>query len=175
MWHSADSGGWLTNGGSWSSTNIIKIEKQKFHFKVVVADCESDGLLGLEFLEKYGDCINLKSSTLTFDGRALLTHSKDKNVCYRVAVKETVTVPAGHRMIINASPQGRTSEWTWLVEPLSKVLKETLAVAKSLVNGEWDTIRIEVMNPSSQDVILYHGMHVAKIQPVSLGDDMQPI
>ena len=32
----------------------IKIEKQKFHFKVVVADCESDSLLGLEFLEDMG-------------------------------------------------------------------------------------------------------------------------
>ena len=41
----------------------IKIEKQKFHFEKVVADCESDGLLGLEFLEKYRGCINVKNST----------------------------------------------------------------------------------------------------------------
>ena len=36
------------------------------------------------------------------------------------AVKETVTVPAGHRMIISPSSPGRTSEGTWLVEPLPK-------------------------------------------------------
>ena len=78
---------------------------------------------------------------------------------------------AGHRMIINAGSQGRTSEGTWLIELLSKVLKEKLVVAKSLVNGQQDIIPIEVMNLSSQDDILYQGMHVITI-PVSLVHDV---
>ena len=48
-------------------------------------------------------------------------------------------------------------------------------VAKSLVKGEWNTIPIEVMNPSSQVVILYHGTQAATIQPVSLVGDVQPM
>ena len=48
-------------------------------------------------------------------------------------------------------------------------------VARSLVNGKQDTIPIEVINPFTQDVILYHGTHVTTIQPVLLVDDVQPI
>ena len=114
----------------------IRIEKQKFHFKVVVVN--SDGLLGLEFLENNRGCINLKNIILTLGGRVLSTHRKDKNACFRVAGKGKISMPARHGMIVSASSQGGTSERTWLVKPLPEVLNETPVVTKSLVNDEWD-------------------------------------
>ena len=44
------------------ATMTFRWEWQKFHFEVIVAYCETDGLLGLEFLRKFGGCIDLSTN-----------------------------------------------------------------------------------------------------------------
>ena len=59
----------------------IRLEQQKFHFEVIVADCETEGLLGLEFLEKFGGCIDLNTGKLTLSGRELPSNKREQEHC----------------------------------------------------------------------------------------------
>ena len=60
----------------------IRLDWQKFHFEVIVTDCETDGLLGLEFLGKFGSCIDRNANKLTLGGREFPTHRKEWEHCY---------------------------------------------------------------------------------------------
>ena len=152
----------------------FRLKRQKFHFEVIVADCETDGLLGLESLGKFGGCIDLSFGKLTLSGREFPTHRKEQEHCFRVAFEATCVVPAGLCMVLEARPQGKVSSGSWLVEPLPKGLNGSLAMAKSLVAGGRETVPMEVMTPTSQDVLVHKGTHARMVQSVSLVGEVSP-
>ena len=150
------------------ATMTIKLGKQSLQCDVVVGDLESEGLLGVGLLKKYGGKIDLQSDTLIMSGKTIKAHQAGMLSCNRVAVAETVLVPAGHRMVIEAMASEQLPAGQWLVEPLPKPLKSTLAVAKSLVEGGQQVIPIEVMNPGGEDIVLHMGTHAGSVECVTL-------
>ena len=150
------------------ATMAIKFGKQSLQHKVVVGSLESEGLLGVGLLKKYGGQIDLQSNTLTMCDTTIRAHQAKMLSCNRVAVAETVLVPAGHRMVIGAKAAEQLPAGQWLIEPLPKPLKSTLAVAKSLVEGGQEVIPIEVMNPGGEDIVLHKGTHAGSIESVTL-------
>ena len=154
----------------------VKIGKQKLKHSIVVADCLDSGILGLDFLSEHGGQIDLKSSTIKIRGTDVSIHWQKHQSCARVAVAETVTVKAGHRMIVEAKAPRQMPSGNWLVEPLPRALaNDTLAVAKTLSSGGSDTVLIEVMNPSGSDVVLYKDTQAATIEAVEFLPDLRPI
>ena len=154
----------------------IKIGKQKLKHAIVIANCIDSGILGLDFLSEHGGQIDLKSSTIKISGREVPIHRERQQSCARIAISETVTIRAGHRMIVEAKAPRQIPSGNWLVEPLPKALAhDTLAVAKSLSGGGSDTVLMEVMNPSEADVVLYKGTQAATIETVEFLPDLRPI
>ena len=152
----------------------FNIGPQRHRSRVVVANCLTGGLLGMNFLRDSGACLDLQRGTVKLCGKEVPTFRKDEETCCRVTVAETVTIKAGHRVIVETKPLTSVRDGDWLVEPLSKPLGGTLAVAKSLVRGETGFVPVEVMNPSSEDCVLYRGTHAATLQPVDMVDEVQP-
>ena len=85
-----------------------------------------------------------------------------------MATHTTCVVPAGYRMVLEARPQGKVSPESLLVELLPKGLNGSLAVVKSLVAGGRETMPIEVMNLTSQDVLIHKGTLEGMVQLESL-------
>ena len=52
----------------------FRIGQQKYHCIVIVANCLMDGLLGMNFLQDYGACLNLKTGTVKLGGQDLPTY-----------------------------------------------------------------------------------------------------
>ena len=154
----------------------VKVGKQKLKHAIIVADCVDCGILGLDFLSEHGGQIDLKSSTVKIRGADVPIHRQRQQSCARIAVAETVTVKAGHRMIVEAKAPRQMPSGNWLVEPLPKAIaNDTLAVAKTLSGGGSDSVLIEVMNPSETDVTLYKGTQAATIELVEFLPDLRPI
>ena len=152
----------------------FQIGPQKYRTNVVVASCLVGGLLGMNFLREHGACIDLQKGSVRLCGREVPTFRKGEHMCCRVAVAETVTIKAGHRVIVETQPVTKMGEGDLLVEPLDRPLSGTLAVAKTLVKGNMSFIPVEVMNPTSEDCVLYKGTHAATLQPVELVDVLKP-
>ena len=154
----------------------VKIGNQKLKHAIIIADCVDCGILGLDFLSEHGGQIDLKSSTIKIRGTDVPIHWQRQQSCARIAVAETVTVKAGHRMIVEAKAPRQMPSGNWLVEPLPKALaNDTLAVAKTLCSGGSDSVLIEVMNPSAMDVTLYKGTQAATLESVEFLPDLCPI
>ena len=147
----------------------VKIGKQKIKHSVVVAECINARILGLDLLGYHDGNINLRAKILRLKGVEIPLIWKRGTGCARIAVAETVTVRAGHRTIVETKSERVLATGDWLVEPLPKALaQDNLAVAKTLANGGSDTVLVEVMNPTDQDVLLYKGTNVATTEKVEL-------
>ena len=153
------------------ATMTVKLGDFSFQHEVIVASLESEGLLGLGILMDHGGRIDLQSNTLVMCGKTIRAHQEGSLSCNRIAVAETVLVPAGHRMVITAKASEQLPAGQWLVEPLPTPLKNTLAIAKSLVEGGRQVVPIEVMNPGSEDIVLHKGTHAGVIDSVSLMEE----
>ena len=93
----------------------FRIVQQKCHCRVIVANCLMDGLLGMNFLQGYGACLNIKKGTVKLGGQNVPTYQKDQDLCCRVTAAGMVTVKTGHYM--NVDTKYKNPDWIadWLV------------------------------------------------------------
>ena len=68
----------------------FRLERQKFHFEVIVADCETDGLLGLEFLGKSGGLLTLVLASWPFVAESFLPKRRNGNIATEWLLKQPV-------------------------------------------------------------------------------------
>ena len=149
-----------------------------FTHPVIVAQCRPSGLLGIDFLHAHGMVLDLSDGSMSYEGKSLPSLIKGKTHlrCARVTVADTVTIPAGRRMIIEGKTPNLTPEGDWMVEPLSKSPGgHPLLVAKTIATGGRSRVPMEVMNPTQQDIVLYRDTNAAVLQPVQLLCDQEPI
>ena len=145
---------------------------------VIVAKFITDGLLGMDFMRDHGLIIDLARDSVSCEGETIpsVIKGKGRRRCARVTVADTVTIPAGKRVIIEGKMPQRVPQGDWLVEPLTKPLGgQPVLLAKTLATGGESRVPMEVMNPTQQDVILYKDTNAAVLQPVQLLSDMEPI
>ena len=145
---------------------------------VIVAQFVTDGLLGMDFMRTHGMVIDLTSCSVSCEGRTVPSELRGRGQrrCARVTVAETVTIPAGRRIIVEGKMPQQVPQGDWLVEPLSKPLGgQPLLLAKTLASGGKGRVPLEVMNPTQQDIVLYKHTNAAILQPVQLLSDMEPI
>ena len=141
---------------------------------VIVAQFVTDGLLGMNFMRDHGLIIDLANDTVSCEGETMpsILRGRSKRRCARVTVADTITIPAGKRMIIQGKMPGKVPQGDWLVEPLTKPLGgQPVLLAKTLAKGGKCQVPMEVMNPTQQDVILYKDTNAAILQPVQLLGD----
>ena len=154
----------------------IKVGRQKIKHSVVVADCLDQGILGLDFLTQHGARIDLCNSSISISGVEVPFVRQKQLSCSRVSIAETVTVKAGHRMIVEGKVRQNVPSGNWLVEPLPKPLSnDTIAVAKTLTSGGSSTVMMEVMNPTETDAVLYKDTQAATLSSVQVVPEMRPI
>ena len=141
--------------------------------KLIVANINSDGLLGMDFLAATGGVLDIGKGHLQIGGETLRCEKEgDSNHCYRVVATETVVVPPGHEQIIMArSSQFPDDHTLGLVEPLEHGLLQSkgLGVARAVV-GVHDVIPVRVMNVHQTSRVVKRGMSVATLTPVNETD-----
>ena len=145
---------------------------------MIVAQCRVNGLLGMDFMCAQDMVIDLANEQVRCAGREVpsMLQARTHCKCARVAVAETVTIPAGSRMIVQGKTPMRVPEGDWMVEPLTKPLGgHSLLVAKTLAAGGGSRVPMEVLNPTPQDIVLYRDTNAALLQPVALSPENEPI
>ena len=69
--------------------------------------------LVLIFLSEHGGQIDLKHGTVRIEGSEVPTYCQKQLSCARVAIAETVTIQAGHRMIVETRAKGKVPKGSW--------------------------------------------------------------
>ena len=83
------------------ATMNIRIGPALVAIPVIVSDITNDAMLGIYFLGMAGCVINVRDEQLMFEGSAVKCNPADNgSLCAKVTLRETVTIPAGHEMLI---------------------------------------------------------------------------
>jgi transposase InsO family protein len=159
------------------ATFPITVGGLEFMHTIIVAQALIGGIVGMDFMNLYQVCIDLKNGTVSCDGQNIpATMRGYEKRCCRIMVSETTTIRAGHRMLVQGKTSHAIPAGNWLIEPLSRPPdNKPLLVAKALVRGDGIRVPLEVMNPTEQDIVLYKNTNAALLQPVKLITELQPI
>ncbi|MCG7879813.1 MAG: RNase H-like domain-containing protein, partial [Candidatus Thiodiazotropha endolucinida] len=158
------------------TTVELIIGGMKCVFNVIVADVESDVILGLDFLKQENGHIDIETNNLIIKEKKCPLSCQGSLGCYRVVVSEKVTIPARSELILpgKVSEKAILKENLCLIEPTDKLLeKGTVLGAKSLTHGRQD-LPIRIMNLTNECQTIYEGTHVATASPVTEVQKLKP-
>ena len=142
----------------------VKISVREFSTRhtMVVVDCGDEDILEVDVLTRGGARIDFATRTVSLEWLVVPLKLEDIKECRRVSLAEGTVVCAGHRSLDKGKTAGRTRKEPWMVELLAETSeKKDLLVARTLTCCGCETVPVEVMNLTADDVYLYKGMHVA--------------
>ena len=147
---------------NWECNISLKLGKLDISHKVLIADIEYDGIMGLDFMTQNSCDILVQNMCLRIKGEILpcfRLQSAVSNSCGRVALLGDVNVPPNSEAIVSGriiDPLSLTGiDSGWIVEPSPDfTTKYGLFVARSLVNPVFN-IPLRVYNPSDSDLTLH--------------------
>ena len=136
---------------------------------VVVANIESDGLLGIDFMKRHGCELNYGRGTFSVNGEAFTF--REELGCHttcRVTAAKTVVVPPRSEFVVEGkvSKRGGMSAHA-LVEPICSFQdKHRLLIGKVLVDTSKISVPLRVMNPFEEPVVIHKDTNMAVVHPV---------
>lgn len=137
-------------------------------------------LLGEDFLQWFRCHWHWESKALEINGENIPFKDNIVDIrSSRVIALETIWIPAKHEVVVKPGlareVRGRNSKNVYGVLSAEKNLMKNcgLALARVLVNASQGIIYARLFNPTSTDLVLYKGTHMALFVPVvTIGDDI---
>ena len=177
----------LADGRPMHVQGLCNLNMAIGHFEVehevLVADIESEGLLGSDFMLKNECVLNFKKKTLEIDGVPIPFREEIGSVSScRVKVASTVTIPPGEEMVLSGRLEKRGKlEKCGIVEPSDNfVSKHGLLVGKTLVDTCNKFIPVRILNLDTkpktvfQDTVVGTFESVVEVNPTeTMGNDKQ--
>ena len=155
----------------------LEVDGQRALQEVWIADIELEGILGMDFVRRYGCQIiaapegqlELFIPELTSTSAHSVKPAEEMNSnhqCLRVVVEDTVLVPANSEMVTNVKVLDKCDGGLTILEPtLDFVQHSKLLVARSLVKLD-GPIPIRLLNPTSYPRRVYKNTLAALCEPV---------
>lgn len=143
----------------------IGIGTKIYDQNVLIADIANDGILGMDFLVDHQCDVLLSQNKLKIKGEIIqcFHYASSAKSSYRVAIQETVEVPASSEIIVygkSSDPVFRGN--TGLIEPYDQfVEKNGVLVARVIVNPDMYNIPLRLINVQDKPCTLYEGAIVA--------------
>lgn len=148
------------------ATFPLRIDDKIYHCRMIVADIESPAVLGYDFLKDNHCEMHIGKGTILLNGKRIECHleSQKPNTIFRVALTETVVLPAASEMIIPTRvigdlPIGHNA----MVDNGSSVLmKRGIMIGKSLFRPSNEVIPVRVINLSPKPQTIYKNTTTAE-------------
>ena len=151
-----------------TTTVTLDFGEIKCSCNVIVADVESDIILGLDFLKNEKGHIDIETNSLILRGKKYPLNCNGSLGCYRTIIAEKVTVPARAEVIVpgKVSDKGILKEDLCVIEPKEKIYENGQCIAKSLVHGK-QALPLRIMNLTNEAHTINPGVQVAIASPVT--------
>ena len=138
---------------------------KELHPVLVADDLTQECLIGVDFLARHRFQIDFAAGVLCANGRSVDLHCGgggegiSVDVCGRVSVAETVTIPGYHEMVFPAKFEGNglcSGSGTSIVEPSPNFAdRHSLLMARVVAQPRGNVVPVRLINPYTDPVILY--------------------
>ena len=138
-----------------------------FQQKFIIADIEESlGILGINFLDQYGADVKIKKRILKTKQGKIKLHKRGAQVCNKLQLCETVTIPAKSEAFVKAyMPENCTAKLN-LLEPSNKYVNQGLLIARTLIDSSHDQMTISLLNVSDKNIKLRESTTLGIAHPV---------
>ncbi|CAC5388203.1 unnamed protein product [Mytilus coruscus] len=154
-----------------TTTVDIKVGIHVFTQQVVIADIPQSGILGVDFLDKFGAQMDFQKKIIQIDGNAFHLSSDTRKFCCKVSLSKDTYIPPNSEIITTGKIRFR-GDWfpEGQIEPLSSLLRQNYSVlmARTLVNTVGNRVPIRLMNISDEPCTIPMGMGVGLVHTVQI-------
>ena len=140
-----------------------------YSVRAIVAELNTSGILGLDFLSDYECAIDIKQKCIVLDGKRIRCDMKGKIGCYRVSLMETVSILPRHEMLISCQINDYCHDikGTGIVEPSDDFhRKSNVMIGRTLATAD-ENVPVRIMNPLNEEVVVYKGTIVGQFEQVN--------
>ena len=150
---------------SGSATIEFEFEKTTIRHYTLVADIESDGLIGGDFLQQHGCNIDYKGKTMVIEEKRMRFEEILHETVYQVKAKAEIIVPAHTTMEIPGEMAQKSAKIVAVLEPVTSEDHKFL-VGNVVVDTIQNTIPVHLMNAGDESIMVHTGDNNALAHPV---------
>ncbi|KAK3083081.1 hypothetical protein FSP39_013432 [Pinctada imbricata] len=150
----------------------MKIGKKSYTTTVIIADLNSDGVLGLDFMLDNSCILDIQQQKITIQNESIPLVKSGHFGCFRVAVSETLNIPPKPELIAKCNvclndgltlPPGDS-----LIEPDENFLASDRGLIGKLLVSNNKRVPIRIMNVSDDVKVIRAGTVVANLSPAEV-------
>ena len=139
-----------------------------FHLPAIVANINTEVVIGLDFMQKFSCNLNLKECTLNTEDTVINCFMRGKMGCFRIAAAETVSIPSNNEMVIlgNIASKGICQENIGVIEPNEELIERKSVLSGRVLAKANEIVPVRLMNPTSNPVVIKKGTLLGTFEPV---------
>ncbi|KAL5479795.1 hypothetical protein EMCRGX_G023373 [Ephydatia muelleri] len=171
------------NGGTLNVVGMVRAMQLGLGGKmfavdtVIVESLTSEGILGLDFLEKYECIIDAANGVLTLGDsglhiqlqKATRSKSTEPALPVHVCLDDTIVIPPRSEVLTFATTSADV-RGTWLVDEQTTKNNVAVRVARAIVHPQDSKVPVCLLNPRDVPVTMYKGMTIGEIEELRSND-----
>eukprot|EP00731_Ephydatia_muelleri_P006029 Em0003g277a len=171
------------NGGTLNVVGMVRAMQLGLGGKmfavdtVIVESLTSEGILGLDFLEKYECIIDAANGVLTLGDsglhiqlqKATRSKSTEPALPVHVCLDDTIVIPPRSEVLTFATTSADV-RGTWLVDEQATKNNVAVRVARAIVHPQDSKVPVCLLNPRDVPVTMYKGMTIGEIEELRSND-----
>ena len=147
----------------------FKFGNKTIRHNTVIADIESDGLIGLDFMKTNNCELNYRQKTFSINGHSFRFNEENCHyVSCRIKAAATIMIPPNSEFMIEGKVQRkRGMGLVSIVEPVNSIIeKHGVIPGRVIVDPSKGSVPICIANPTDETVVLNKGTDLAIATPV---------
>ena len=150
------------------ATFTLSFHGKQFQLPAIVANINTEVVLGLDFMQKFSCNLNIKDCTINAEDMVINCFMKGKMGCYRIAAAETISIPSNNEIVVpgNISGKGICLETVGIIEPNEQLIEKKRVLSGRVLAKASETVPVCLMNPTDSPVVIRKGTTIGMFEPV---------
>ena len=145
----------------------IQLDHILFNQEFIVANIEESlGILGINFLDKYGADVKIGKKTLKTNQGKIRLHKHSADLCNRIQLCESVTIPPQSETYVKTYTVQDCVAHLNILQPTNRYIEQGLLIGKTLVDTSQNQMTVSVLNFSHKSVKLKQNASLGSIEPI---------
>ena len=147
----------------------FKFENKTIRHNTVIADIESDGLIGLDFMKANNCELNYRQKTFSIDGRSFkFKEEQGHYVSCRIKAANTIMIPPNSEFMVEGKVQRKPGMGQCsIAEPVRSIMeKHRVVPGRVIIDPSKGSVPICIANPTDETVVLHKGTDLAIATPI---------
>ena len=151
-------------------TFTLSFNGKQFELPAIVADMNSEIVLGVDFMQKFSCVLDMKNCTITTEDLVINCFTKGKMGCFRISAAETVSIPSNNGIVIPGALTGKRvclEEQYGIIEPYEQLMEKKNILSGRVLARADSEVPVRLMNPTTNPIVIRKGTIIGTFEPIA--------